>query len=582
MREYSVKHPRPDFRRDGITLLTGKWEFTFDKADEGKKAQWYSSPVFHDEITVPYPVESELSGVRNTCDAEVFWYSRKIKAVGREGRRVFLCFGAVDYRCEVYIDGKYIGFHEGGYSYFEFDITGYLKKDGNVITLRVEDRLDPSIPRGKQYWSKSPDRCWYTPVSGIWQPVWLEERGDVYIESVRITPDIDNRMAHLEALISGASDEETSLHIEITKNGKTYTDTSIRCADRRICFSAYIKEDDYIDETHHWTPDNPQLYEVKCTLETGKSCDTVSLQFGMRKISVSRDRILLNNKPFFQRLVLDQGYFPESIYTAVSDDDFINDIKLIKALGFNGVRMHQKVEDPRFYYYCDKLGLAVWLEMPSMYSFSGESARNLEKEWGEIILQHYNHPCIIAYAPLNESWGVRNIYSDDRQQNFALSLYHMTKALDPTRFVSTNDGWEQVLSDVCAIHDYCESGEELALKLGNFETLAETKAQNRMVYADGFGYGGEPVIISEFGGIAFSDDAKGECWGYGGSVNGAEDYFRRLSSVVNAIVDSRRTCGYCYTQFTDVFQEVNGLVTIDRKVKTDLSHLNAIFTRTVW
>ena len=582
MREYSVKHPRPDFRRDGLTLLTGKWEFAFDKADEGKKAQWHSSSVFHDEITVPYPVESKLSGVRNTCDAEVFWYSRRINAGCADGRRVFLCFGAVDYLCEVYIDGEYVGSHKGGYSYFEFDITGYLKKDGNVLTLRVEDRLDPSIPRGKQYWSKSADRCWYTPVSGIWQPVWLEERGDVYIESVRVTPDIDNRMAHFEALISGVSDEETSLHIEITKDGKTYADTSVRCAEKRNCFSLYIKEDDYIDETHHWTPDNPQLYEVKCTLETGKSCDTVSLQFGMRKISVSGDRILLNNKPFFQRLVLDQGYFPESVYTAVSDDDFINDIRLIKALGFNGVRMHQKVEDPRFYYYCDKLGLAVWLEMPSMYSFTGESALNLEKEWSEILLRHYNHPCIIAYAPLNESWGVRNIYSDDRQQNFALSLYHMTKALDQTRFVSTNDGWEQVISDVCAIHDYCESGEELALKLGNFETLADTNAQNRMVYADGFSYGGEPVIVSEFGGIAFSDDAKGECWGYGGSVNGAEDYFRRLSSVVNAIVDSRRTCGYCYTQFTDVFQEVNGLVTIDRKVKTDISRLNAIFTRTVW
>lgn len=577
---YSISVPRPDFRRAGIKMLTGIWGFSFDKEDMGLAGHWYDGRAFDKKINVPFPIESALSGVENETGSEVFWYSRKVECSVKPNRRLFLCFGAVDYLCDAYINSYHLGRHEGGFSYFEFDITDYCLDGSNCIVLRVEDRADPSYCRGKQYWEKEPSRCWYPCISGIWQPVWLEERGDVFFENIKITPDIDRSCALFEIRLSDLAGPGAMCDISIEKDGKRKAFASIGLDHIEERVTIPIHGDDFIDEIHHWTPDNPQVYVAHCCLKSCGHYDEVDVTFGMRKIEVAGDRILLNNRPFYQRLILDQGYFPDSMYTAASDDDFIRDIKLIKSMGFNGVRLHQKIEDPRFYHYCDLLGLVVWLEMPSMYSFSDNSCRSFIRQWQDIVLTNYNHPSIIAYVPLNESWGVKEIYTDKRQQEFSRALYHVTKSMDPYRLVSSNDGWEQTESDICAVHDYCGSGFELAKKLSNIDMLVGTAAANRMIYASSFSYEGQPVVISEFGGIAFKKDANGHCWGYGEREEDSESFLKRLEALVKAIVSSGKTAGFCYTQFTDVFQEVNGLLSIDRKEKVEIRKLHDIFSQT--
>jgi hypothetical protein len=301
--------------------------------------------------------------------------------------------------------------------------------------------------------------------------------------------------------------------------------------------------------------------------------DKVKTYFGMRKISVKGDMILLNNRPLYQKLILDQGYWPESLITPPSDEAIKYDIEMTKKMGFNGARKHQKIEDPRYYYWADKLGLLVWGEVPSAYNFNSEEISNITLEFMEFINRDYNHPCIITWVPLNESWGVRNIVSDKNQQDFAKALYYTAKALDGTRLVSSNDGWEQVTSDINAVHDYVARGEAFEKKYSDNEKLFEGSVDWRMLYAEGEKYNGEPVIITEYGGIAFANNASGQNWGYGYGVKDEEDFFERYEGLLKAIKNTPYIRGYCYTQLTDVLQEVNGLMTPDRKMKVDIERV---------
>lgn len=564
--DYSCDCPRPDFKRQEVSLLCGQWDFGYGEEEN------YSTV-----INVPYPVGSEASGVKVEPGASVFWYSRRLGFEKKRGVRTFACFAAVDWKADVFIDGRPVFHHEGAYTSFDVDITDYWKADGVVLSLRVEDPEDCSISRGKQYWKADADRCWYPATSGIWGPVWLEERGAVFFRDVKVTGDVDTSCASFSIQLSDEV-QAGEVRITISKDGEERADVSYKTNAKLSGITIPITPDDSIDDSHYWSPDNPQLYSARCVFTCASSRDEVFVSFGLRKISVEGDRILLNNRPFFQRLVLDQGYFPSSVYTATCDDDFIRDITLIKAMGFNGVRMHQKIEDQRFYHYCDVLGLAVWLEAPSMYSYNDESAMRFVNEWQEIVRQHYNHPSIIVYVPLNESWGVRNIFTDKKMQAFSKALYHITHALDDTRLVSTNDGWEQTESDLCAIHDYCTDGGEMNSKLEQLDKTLSTAAASRYVYAKGHAYGGQPVMISEFGGIAFTSDTGGDNWGYGKSEESQASFLERLSSLVNAIVDSGLCAGFCYTQLTDVFQEVNGLLTIERGCKVDIDLLKQVFS----
>jgi hypothetical protein len=346
-----------------------------------------------------------------------------------------------------------------------------------------------------------------------------------------------------------------------------------------------VTGEDAVDEIHYWTPETPNLYDLESRLfpagvgNGNEKTDEVAVYFGMRKISIRDGQILLNNRPLYQRLILDQAYWEEGLMTPPSSNAFREEVELIKALGFNGVRLHQKIEAPLFYYWADIKGLLVWGEMPSAYRFCPESCQRILHEWTAFIQRDINHPSIICWVPFNESWGIRNIVNNKSQQEFVCSLYHLTKALDGSRLISTNDGWEQVDSDICAIHDYVQTGSALTKKLEDLSALLRGAAQGRMLYAEGFSYQNQPILITEFGGIAFSRDMSQQKWGYAGGVLDEKEFLARLEGLVKAILDCKAIQGYCYTQLTDLMQEVNGLVYMDRNIKLPIEALRNIFSR---
>lgn len=568
------EYPRPDFQRSEWLNLNGQWQFDFDDEEVGEAAGWSNGKSFSKIIKVPFCFQCEASGINEQGLHEVMWYRRSFSVPKSfEGKRVFLNFGAVDYFAKVWINGSLIGTHRCGYVPFKFDITRFLKMEENFVVVKVEDRYDTVQPRGKQYWKEKTDRCWYTPASGIWQTVWLETAGEIAFDRIRITPDIDRRSALAEIHLD-RTPINAKVKVQLSYNGEAIKEYEFSAAQRITKFTMDIKETDEIDECHYWTPETPNLYEAQFMLiKDNIEEDRVNTYFGMRKISVKGDMILLNNRPLYQKLVLDQGYWKESLITPPSDEAIKYDIEMTKKMGFNGARKHQKVEDPRYYYWADKLGLLVWGEMPSAYNFNSEEIENITSEFIEFINRDYNHPCIINWVPLNESWGVRNIISDSNQQSFGRSLYYMAKAMDGTRLVSTNDGWEQVTSDINAIHDYVARGEVFLEKYSKVDKLFEGSVDWRMLYAEGEKYEGQPVIITEYGGIAFESNADGGNWGYGYGVKDEEDFFERYEGLLKAIKSTAYIKGYCYTQLTDVFQEVNGLMTLGRKVKVDVERI---------
>lgn len=571
------EYPRPDFEREQWLNLNGQWGFEFDDHNIGEQEKWYIGKDFSHKITVPFCYQSHLSGIYDQGFHTNLWYKREfIIPDSFKGRRIFLNFGAVDYRAKVWVNGQFVCKHTGGHVPFKTDISKFINEGKNVIVVKAEDPYECIQPRGKQYWKEKPDRCWYTPTSGIWQTVWLETTGDVSIDEIRMTPDIDKKQLMIQGVLDSFS-EPMMLKIKVLYKGNMVNKLKVSLFDRIFKVTLDVKEEDYIDEVHYWTPESPNLYDIEFELlKEDMVVDRVKSYFGMRKISVKDDIILLNNRPYYQRLILDQGYWPESLLTPPSDDAIRYDIEMIKKMGFNGARKHQKIEDPRYYYWADRLGILVWGEMPSAYQFNNLEIDNVMREWSAFIGRDYNHPSIVVWVPLNESWGVRNIFIDKNQQNFARSLYYLTKALDGTRLVSTNDGWEQIDGDICAIHDYRAWGDDFKQKYEDKESiLSGTANGGRMVYCQGERYEGQPIMITEYGGIAF-DSENEENWGYNGTVKDEEGFVERYSSITSAIKDMHYIRGYCYTQLTDVMQEVNGLMTADRKPKVDVEKIAKI------
>ncbi len=404
----------------------------------------------------------------------------------------------------------------------------------------------------------------------------MESVGKVYIDRIRFTPNIEDKTVLTEIYLDKYIDN-IDVNINVTFNDniiKTYN-TKLNSKISKITLNLN-NEHPVRDNMQCWTPETPYLYYVEVVISRNNNMlDKVNSYFGLRKISIKNNQIFLNNKPFYQRLVLDQGYWKESLMTPPSEEAIIKDIELTKQLGFNGVRKHQKMEDPRYLYWADKLGLVVWGEMPSAYAYNTQSIANITSEWTDFINRDYNHPCIIAWVPLNESWGVRNVYSNKEQQNFARSLYYLTKGIDSTRFVSTNDGWEQVKADICGIHDYAAMGDEIDKKYSNIDTIMESASISKMIYCDSENYEGQPILITEYGGIAFDNNNSNE-WGYNDKVKSEEEFLLRYESITSAIMRISYVCGFCYTQLTDTFQEANGLLTMDRKPKADIKSINRI------
>ena len=557
------EYPRPQFRRDIWQSLNGEWEFGFgDKQNYDRR------------INVPFSYQWQASGIGDTSVHDTIWYRRKF-IVSEKNKRALLCFTVSDYETDVWVNGNHVIKHIGGFTPFYADITEYLKEGENEIVVRCIDTLETAVPRGKQSWTGEQFSCFYYPNTGIWGSVWIEFFGVDCIENYSLQSDIDNRRVYgyIETLHAKADEAEIILTFKdkrikkqrISLDGKR-TNYSINLADNAFDFGELL-----------WWVDNPNLINVDYVLyKDGNICDSAHARIGLRKISVEDGKIYLNDRPLFQRLILDQGYWEESGLTPPSAEALKKDIELSKAMGFNGARKHQKLEDPYFYYYAEELGFLVWVEMPSAYTFCDREVKAITAEWQEIVNVAKNFTSVIAYVPLNESWGAREIKTSKEQQNFARSLYYLTKSIDSTRIVSTNDGFENIEeSDILSIHDYdVKSSEEFPVKYnGDYDG---THPQGWALFADGHSYKGQPVLFTEFGGIAFVNEANGETWGYGNGAKNADDLCERLEQLIKGIAKTEFQ-GYCYTQLTDVQLEVNGLLYADRTPKVAVDRLKKIF-----
>lgn len=567
-----TEYPRPSFVRSSYLNLNGKWDFAFDDDNVGLKEKWFIDGAFPLKINVPFAFQTPKSGINDQSFHDYVWYRRFFTVKKEEGKRYILHFGAVDYECKVYLNKKLIGEHFGGQVPFSFDVTDYLNFKEEELVLWV---FDPStelhFPRGKQYWKEKSEVIWYNRTTGIWQTVWLEVVPEAYIELMHVTPLFDEGKAKFNLFVS-KPDEKFTLKDD---KGKVLYSATINEKAHEFTLQVFENKEDY--EKKAWSPENPYLFNI--VLEYGE--DKVKTYFGMRKVHAAGGITYLNNKPYYMKLVLDQGYWPESLVTPPSVEALEYDIKMTKAMGFNGARKHQKVEDPYFFYLADHLGFLVWGEMASSIRFSEESAMRDKHEWPSIIKRDYNHPSIVAWVPLNESWGVDDIGHDTRQQQHAIELYNLIKELDTTRFVVGNDGWEQVITDICAIHNYNHGKHDDEKAIAAFnksistkEELLKSRPANRDIYANGYSHRGEPILLTEFGGISYQKSSD-TGWGYT-AVGSAEHLLSEYKRIILAIKDSTALAGYCYTQLTDVELEINGLLTYDRQPKLPVEQVKAV------
>jgi beta-galactosidase/beta-glucuronidase len=591
------EYPRPQFRRRDWINLNGEWHFAFDDEDAGLAAGWQNvtsadlssgRSSFERSIIVPFCYQSKLSGIGHTAFHDVVWYARTFEYAPTADERLLLHFGAVDYRAAVWVNGAQVASHEGGHTPFSAEVTSALAGEGgeNVVVVRAEDpSRDVTIPRGKQYWREESEGIFYTRTTGIWQTVWLEPVNRHRIEKLRLTPEVDAASVELEAYMVGI-EPGMSLRASVAFRGEPVLEDTFGVRSSRVERSLPLLSRGEAPDTPHlsqwprpalWSPEEPNLYDLRLELldEEDTVLDAVESYFGMRKIEVKGSKVLLNGLPLYQRLVLDQGYFPEGILTAPTDEELRRDIELIKEMGFNGARKHQKVEDPRWLYWADTLGLLVWGEMANAYQYSPDYVRRMTTEWQEVLARDYNHPCIVAWVPMNESWGVPDLAREPGQTEHLLALYHLTRSFDGTRPVVSNDGWEHALTDLCTIHDYRDA-DTLRESYGTPESAVNAKPARRPVYVAGYGYRNEPIMITEFGGIAFSGDEAG--WGYS-TVTDAAEFLERYESLIEALLQSEAVQGFCYTQLTDVEQEVNGLLTYERKPKAPPEKIRRITSR---
>ncbi len=567
-----AEHPRPDLERAAWLGLNGAWEFQFDDKNAGLSEKWYvQKAALQKLIVVPYCFQSKLSGIADTSFHDIMWYRRLFRIPPDwTGRHVRLNFGAVDYRCQVWINGELVGTHEGGQTPFTFDITSRLVASGeNIIVVRAEDpSTDRSIPRGKQYWEPKSASIWYTRTSGIWQPVWLEAVPDPYIQSVVFRPNIDESTVSTAVRLSRAL-PDLRLRIRVDFGGEFQASSETRAAGEWN--SAAIQ----LPAQKLWSPERPNLYDASIEIYEGSALlDSVKSYFGQRKISTRDGKVLLNNRPYFLKMVLDQGYWPESVLTPPTDEAIQYDIRLTKEFGFNGARKHQKVEDPRYLYWADRMGLMVSGEMANAQVFNEDYVARMVREWTDVLLRDISHPSIISWYPINESWGVPQVHSNRRQQDHTRSLYYLTRSLDPSRLIVDNDGWDHSeATDLFTIHDYAPRGEMLeAHFVGLPDAVAKYRPGEPDLLIEGGKYNGTPFVVSEFGGIAYRPSgsaAKNSEWGYSGVEPTEEAFLTRFDGLVKALRRSPAIAGYCYTQLTDVEQEINGLMTYDRKPKTE-------------
>lgn len=574
-------YPRPQLERDDWQSLNGPWRFRFD--DEGAFAVPQDIDAWPMEIVVPFPPESKASGIADRGFHKVCWYERDFECERGSGR-VILRFGAVDYAARVWVNGQLAVTHEGGHTPFAADITDMLRPDGRqTVTLRAED--DPhelSKPRGKQDWQLEPHSIWYPRTSGIWQTVWIEHVPATWIDKIRWTPRLEGFALGLEVRFAGGSPNGLSLEVELSHGDRLLARDRYRVVDDEVDRYVVLSDpgiDDFRNELL-WSPERPTLLDARLRLwKDGAVLDEVRSYTALRSAAVLRDRFMLNGRPYVLRMVLDQGYWPESMLAAPSDDALRRDVELAKAMGFNGVRKHQKIEDPRYLYWADRLGLMVWEEMPSAYRFTRSAIKRTIREWTEAIDRDYSHPCIIVWVPFNESWGVPELPSVQAHRHAVEALYHLTKTLDQTRAVIGNDGWESSATDIIGIHDYDCNLDHIRQRYGpevEPEKLFDRRRPGgRVLTLDGHPHRGQPIMLTEFGGIAFqrrSEEGVRQIWGYS-AVEDEEGFAQLYEQLLDTIINTALFSGFCYTQFADTFQEANGLLYADRTPKVPLERI---------
>ena len=568
------EYPRPQFERADWVNLNGTWSYSFDFGQTGAERDFRNSKGFDGKITVPFCPESSLSGVKYTDFIPCLWYQRSIDIPASwDGKNILLNFGAVDYEATIYIDGKRVGKHYGTGSSFSFDITKFVKAGGSAnLVVMVKDALrNHKQPGGKQSIGFYSAGCNYTRVTGIWQTVWMEAVNPQALKRVFATPDIDQQQLVIRPEFY-AEGNSNMLTVQVFDEKKKLVSSRQAPATNNTIIVLPIKNPKL------WTPETPNLYDVVYTLRDAKGnvLDEVKSYAGMRKIHLANGYFYLNNKPYFQRLVLDQGFYPDGIWTAPTDEALKRDIEMSKEVGFNGARLHQKVFEERYFYWADKLGYICWGEQASwgLDVNNEEAVRNFLTEWADEVVRDRNHPSIVTWTPLNETWGAR----DGVYVRFVNDLYEMTKAIDPTRPINDASGDAHVKTDIWSVHDYSREYERLVenhtfkdgaphyRNMGGKDYLAEWE--------------GQPYMIDEFGGLGWiPKEERANSWGYGAQIETEDEFFQILEKEVDAIKACKGVVGFCYTQITDVEQEKNGVYYYDRRPKFDAAKWKAIFEK---
>lgn len=582
---YQKGYPRPQFVRKEWSDLNGEWKFAFDDGNIGEAEGWYHKGIASPRtIVVPFSYQTKASRIEEKERHDNIWYERELSLPGNFSakKRLWIWFEGSDYVTKVWVDGIFIGKHEGGYCRFGFDVTDAVLTVKNVkahtLTVKCEDSYDATQPRGKQKWMDNPYGCWYVETNGLWKSVWAECVNAEHIDRIKFEPNRETYAVDFEAEIKGG--KGAFLITQISKDGKAVAENRTRVMRDKFSYSVDLVNDYESFKIHWWSYDNPALYDVKFMLadEKGNILDEVGSYLGFRSFYVNKDALILNNGPTYLKMVLEQGYFRESGMTYPDEQAIADELILAKELGFNGVRMHQKIEDERFFYYADILGVATWAEMPSAYEFRDATVDKVTAEWMEVVKQHYNHPSVFAWVPFNESWGVPRIMSDKKEQRFTEALYYLTKAYDGMRPVISNDGWEHTTSDIITLHNYDQNPE----KFGEFYSFMDKVLANenlvdysqwRLTFAGEYGYRGQPVMITEFAGIGYDVERTNGGWGYGDKVMSGKAFAERLAGLVKKVRENHRICGFCITQLTDVESEINGLCDADHKPKIDKNEL---------
>lgn len=566
------EYPRPQFERQSWINLNGRWTYSFDFGRTGAERKWQNSQGFDKQITVPFAPESKLSGVGYTDFINSIWYQRRISIPADwQGKRVCLNFGAVDYESHIFIDGKLAGSHYGCGSSFTVDITKFVKggQSHNLVVQVLDDLRGGKQPGGKQAKELYSNGCMYTRTTGIWQTVWLEAVDHEGLASVYAIPDIDQKQLVIHPRFYHQNSNNV-LSVKLLDGGKTVATASVKCNDNDVVVLP-------VKNMKLWSPESPFLYDIVYEVKRdGKVIDRVKSYAGMRKVSVEGGYFLLNNKPYFQRLVLDQGFYPDGIWTAPTDEALKKDIELSQAAGFNGARLHQKSFEERFYYWADKLGYLTWSESASWGLDENDNlaARNFIGEWTELVERDRNHPSIVTWTPFNETWNSNNSGVYNR---FIEDVYRITKAIDGTRPVNDASGDGHVMTDIWSVHNYERDGKKLARQLTFHEGKEPYRNQNKDFLAK---YDGQPYMLDEFGGLPWiKEEDRKNSWGYGGNINDMEDFYRLLEAQIDGIKSCPNVTGFCYTQLTDVEQEKNGIYYYDRMPKFDLKRIKSIFER---